>query len=475
MISVVLIIFSYLNLSYLYTDTLVDVANRVALQFENTMKEDLMEQYFYESRTGYFQQQLADLNKYSRPAKVQILVVFPNGVTGQYNETLHRVTFEVLPPAFFGVFRDTAQTSALVTEYPGFSNKFARWTVSVPIRGHTGATNGMVITSIFMDDVLRQLIPVFAAVSLVSLLSFLFLINAQKGFAEILQSPLNNIAKALENWSLSGPKSITVTTRKDEIGRLARALDELALTLEKEQRCRDEDMRQRQNFFRDVSHELRTPVTSLRAQVELLRDGLATEEELPHYYEGIFRETLYIQKLVDDLLTLSRLQAASFTIEKEPCCLLDILEDIYESMRLVAAEKGIQFSFVQDSTDENSMVMGNYSRLRQLVMIFVDNSIKYSQSGTNILMTLKNEGDNLILSIQDEGCGIPAQDMDKVFTRQYRASNTGAAEGSGLGLQIAKQIASLLDCTITLDSRENQGTKITLCLPRLSLAELSHE
>ena len=80
----VLVIFSYTNLSYLYTDTLVDVASRVALQFENTLEQPQMEQHFNNSETGYFQQQLADLNKYSRPEKVQILVVFPNGVTGRY-------------------------------------------------------------------------------------------------------------------------------------------------------------------------------------------------------------------------------------------------------------------------------------------------------------------------------------------------------------------------------------------------------
>lgn len=467
----VLVIFSYTNLSYLYTDTLVDVANRVALQFENTLEQPQMVQHFHNSETGYFQQQLADLNKYSRPEKVQILVVFPNGVTGRYNEETSRVTFQVLPPDFFNVFRSATQQGTIVTEYPSLSNRFTRWTVAIPIQGHSSETCGIVITSIFIQDVLRELVPVFGAVSLLALLAGLFLSRAKKGFAEVLQSPLNNITKALETWSLSELKSRTETHRKDEIGRLARALDELALKLEEEQRCRDEDMRQRQNFFRDVSHELRTPVTSLRAQVELLRDGLASEEELPNYYDGILRETLHLQKLVDDLLTLSRLQAASFTLEKEPCCLLDILEDIHESMSLIAAEKGIRFTFAPSVPDEETMVMGNYSRLRQLVMIFVDNAIKYSQSDTTIRMTLTRETDLLILCVEDEGCGIPAADLDKVFKRQYRASNTGSSEGFGLGLQIAKQLAVLMDCVISLDSQENKGTKVTLSIPQLPMTE----
>lgn len=465
--ALVLIAFSYINLSYLYTDELLDMASRVALQFEDTMKQPMMEEYFNNSRTDYYLQQLDDLNKYSRPEKVRIFVVFPNGVTSQYNEEEERVTFELLPPDFFPIFREAVLNDAVTTEYPGVSNHFGRWTVAIPLHGPRGGSGGMVITSISTRDVLKRLIPVFIAVGLALGLSFTFLINAQKGFAEILESPLENITKALENWSLSGFKSGAAASRNDEIGRLARTLDELALKLEEEQQCREKDMENRRNFFNDISHELRTPVTALRAQVELLKDGLATEEELPEYYDNILQETLYIQELVDDLLTLSRLQAPGFTVEKVPCSLADILRDIYQSMSAVASEKGICLQFHQYQKSSDVMVMGNYTRLRQLILIFVENSIKYSDPGTQIEMILEDDEDGYRVTIADEGCGIPQQDMDKVFIHQYRASNTGSREGTGLGLRIAREIASLLNCTLQLESEEEKGTTVRIHLPRM--------
>lgn len=465
--TIVLIIFCYINLNYLYTGGLIDMANRVALQFEDTLKDPSREEAFAHSQTDHFHQQLNDLNKYSRPEEILLFVAFPNGVTSYYNTERKQVAFQKLPSDFFGVFRKAVINDSLVTEYPTPSNHFSRWIVAVPIHGTNGLSGGMVITAIYTWDVLFQLLPVFIGVAFVILLSFIFLGNAQWGFAEILESPLNNVTTVLENWPLSGFKSMAGGKRSDEIGRLIRALDELAFKLKEEQKKRDEDMERRQNFFHDISHELRTPVTTLRAQVELLRDGLATNEELPQYYNNLYQETLYIQHLVDDLLTLSRLQTPGFSIEKEPCNLVEIIKDADQGLSLMAAEQGILLSFTQTQSSNEAMVLGNYTRLRQLIMIFVENSIKYSKSGTHIQIILSDEKDGYSLVIHDEGCGIPSQDMDKVFKRQYRASNTGTAEGTGLGLQIAKEIASLLGYTLSLQSEENKGITISIYLPRL--------
>ena len=456
--AMLLLAFCYINLNYLYTDELIDMANRVAHQFEDTMDSHLMEEYFNDSRTDVYRQQLNDLNKYSRPEKVRIFVVFPNGVTSQYNENEERVTFELLPPEFFPIFRKTVLHDELTTEYPNLSNRFKRWTVAVPIHGGQGVSGGMIITSIFMEDVIRRLIPVFAAIGIALILSFVFLMNAQKGFAEILESPLNNITKALETWSLSGFTSGAAAKLNDEIGMLARTLDEVALKLKEEQKRRDEDDENRRNFFNNVSHELKTPVAALRAQVELLNDGLAAEEELPEYYESILQNTVYLQEIVEDLLTLSRLQTPSFKLDLELCCVAEILDDVYQSMSPVAADKGILMTLEQKLIPEMTMVMGNYTRLRQLVLIFTENSIKYSPTGTHILLSLEEADQELLLTVQDEGMGIPKGEMSNVFRHQYRASNTGETEGTGLGLTIAHEIAGRLNFRLEMDSEENCGT-----------------
>ena len=463
--AVILIAFCYINLSYLYTDELVDMADRVARQFEDTMEQPMMETYFNDSRTGWYLQQLDDLNKYARPEKVRIFVVFPNGITSQYNEEAERVTFEVLPPEFFGVFRKAILQNRMVTEGPGIANHFKRWTVAVPIQGTHGMSGGMVITTIFMRDVLQRLIPVFLAVGVSIILTFVLLFRAQRGFSEILESPLNNITRALETWSLSHFTSGAAAKRSDEIGRLARTLDEVADRLEEEQKRRDQDDENRRNFFNNVSHELRTPVAALRAQVELLKDGLAEPEELPEYYDSILKETLYVQEMVDDLLTLSRLQTPNYSMEKVPCCLADILKDIYKSLYPAAALKNIGLHLRQDLPPELTVVSGNYTRLRQLVIIFVENSIKYSNENTNVYISLFGIGTDLLLMVQDEGRGIPQKEIGHVFQHQFRASNTGDRGGTGLGLAIANEIASLLGYTLTLDSEENRGTVVKVHIP----------
>ena len=463
--ALLMVAFCYINLTYLYTDELVDMANRVTVQFEDTTRNLTMEKYFNESQTVHFLQQLNDLNKYSRPEKVHIYVVFPNGVTGQYSEKLEQVTFELLPPDFFYVFREAIKNDELTTEWPGVRNHFSRWNVAVPIRGYTGNSGGLVITSIYTRDVITRLFPVFIAIGLSLILSFTFLLQAQRSFSRILASPLNNITSALEAWSLSRFSGANMANRTDEIGRLARTLDEVADKLEEEQKRRERDDENRRNFFNNVSHELKTPVAALRAQTELLRDGLATEEELPEYYDSILRESVHIQHMVDDLLTLSRLQAPGYKIEKEPCCLADILKDVYQSLHQPADQKGIQLQLENTLPPECTVVNGNYTRIRQLIIIFTENAIKYSEKGAHVRIQLTEKEKDLRLVVQDEGCGIPEAEVDQVFQHQFRASNTGSKSGNGLGLAIANEIASLMHFTLSLESVEQEGTTITVHIP----------
>ncbi|MCD8083711.1 MAG: ATP-binding protein [Clostridiales bacterium] len=466
--AIILISFCYVNLSYLYTDEMVDMASRVAHQFEDTLMNDpLMEEYFYDSRTDYYQRLLDDLNKYSRPEKIHLYVVFPNGVTSRYNEDVERVTFELLPPEFFAIFRKTIQGNDLTTEWPGPSNHFNRWTVAIPIHGASAEPGGVIIASIVIWEVMRRLVSVFTVIGAALVLSFLFMLQMQRGFANILASPLDNITQALKNWSLSGFQSGAAASRTDEIGNLARALDEVALDLEREQKCRDEDEKNRREFFHNVSHELKTPVAALRAQIELLKDGMATEEELPECYESLFQSVVYLQDMVEDLLTLSRLQTPGYEMEKEPCCLADILNGVYQAMSPSAAEKGICLLAEQEPEPEQTLVLGNYTRLRQLIVIFVENAIKYSDAGSTITISLSRTGDRLRLLIRDEGIGIPESEIAAVFQRQYRASHAGNRYGTGLGLTIAREISDLFGFELSLSSREHEGTTVEILMPAL--------
>lgn len=470
-ITMFLVAYTYINLSYLYTDELIDMANRVALQFENILRSREMEDAFSGSRTNLFLDPLNDLNKYSRPEKVRIFVVFPNGVTSRYDEENDEVTFEKLPAEFFGVFRKSVQTSGRITEYPKTSNGY-QWVVAVPIRGYYEKSGGLIITSIYVTEVLRRLYPVFAVVGISLLLAFWLLVQTKKSFIRTLGSPLENIIGALEHSSLNDFQSEEIRSQEDEIGKLARALDEVAVRLEKEQKLRDQDDENRRNFFHNVSHELKTPVAAMRAQAELLHDGLATEEELPGYYESILKDTIHLQNMVDDLLTLTRLQTPGYHMDLEPCCMAEILDDVYQSMSAMAQEKGVSLTLCQELSPEQTLVKGNYTRIRQIAIIFVENSIKYSEAGTQTQIILReNSPDTLELIVQDEGCGIPEDEIEQVFRNHYRASNTKNVEGNGLGLAIACGIADYLKFRIWLESKEHVGTSVHVFMPRLQEAD----
>lgn len=272
--------------------------------------------------------------------------------------------------------------------------------------------------------------------------------------------PLNvmkNVAEHLAERDYSARSNIS---QQDEIGELARTLDELAgrLQLADEESQKLEKLRR--EFIANISHELRTPVTVIRGSLEALRDGVVTEQEdVQEFHEQMYKESLFLQRLINDLLDLSRLQNTDFPIEKEPLNMVDVIHDAVRSSRQLGAEKRLQ---ITSSVDEDCyMLNGDYGRLRQMLMVFLHNSIKFSPEGSELRLEL--EGNRL--KIIDHGCGIKPEDVPHAFDRFYKARNEHNKSGSGLGLAIAKQIAQRHDMELELASRVGEGTTITVVLP----------
>lgn len=272
--------------------------------------------------------------------------------------------------------------------------------------------------------------------------------------------PLNimkNIAERLAERDYSARSNIS---QQDEIGELARTLDELAgrLQLADEESQKLEKLRR--EFIANISHELRTPVTVIRGSLEALRDGVVTEQEdVQEFHEQMYKESLFLQRLINDLLDLSRLQNTDFPIEKAPLNMVDVIHDAVRSSRQLGAEKRLQ---ITSSVDEDCyMLNGDYGRLRQMLMVFLHNSIKFSPEGSELRLEL--EGNRL--KIIDHGCGIKPEDVPHAFDRFYKARNEHNKSGSGLGLAIAKQIAQRHDMELELTSRVGEGTTITVVLP----------
>lgn len=333
-------------------------------------------------------------------------------------------------------------------------------TVGQPVYGENGQIKAVLMLHSPVEG-LREAVWEGLRILLVSLLvaAVLGMLLAVL-FSWRFTKPLNimkNVAEHLAERDYSARSNIS---QQDEIGELARTLDELAgrLQLADEESQKLEKLRR--EFIANISHELRTPVTVIRGSLEALRDGVVTEQEdVQEFHEQMYKESLFLQRLINDLLDLSRLQNTDFPIEKAPLNMVDVIHDAVRSSRQLGAEKRLQ---ITSSVDEDCyMLNGDYGRLRQMLMVFLHNSIKFSPEGSELRLEL--EGNRL--KIIDHGCGIKPEDVPHAFDRFYKARNEHNKSGSGLGLAIAKQIAQRHDMELELTSKVGEGTTITVVLP----------
>lgn len=242
--------------------------------------------------------------------------------------------------------------------------------------------------------------------------------------------------------------------RRDEIGRLTLVLNQ---TLERLERL----FHSRQRFLADVSHELRTPLTTIRGNVDLMRRmGEADPETLDVVQDELQRMT----RLVDDLLLLARADTGGLPIQKVPVELDGIFLDVYRQVKSIDQTVNLTLKDV-----DQVIVLGDEDRLKQLIIILVDNAIKYTPSDGTVALGLSKSNGIAQIEVSDTGPGIPSEDLPRIFDRFYRVdkarnSNLG---GSGLGLSIAKWIALAHGGGIRVDSHVGQGSTFYITLPVL--------
>ena len=228
--------------------------------------------------------------------------------------------------------------------------------------------------------------------------------------------------------------------QQDEIGDLAAAMDTMADKLAEASRESERLEQMRRDFISNISHELRTPVTVLRGSLEALTDGVVADPaQVEEYQQQMLAESKHLQRLVDDLLELSRLQNADFKIEKSPLELHQLLDDVARSMRRVAEPKGVTLE--TRSEPKEFAVSGDYGRLRQMLIVITDNAVKFSPRGGTVTLALEEQEGRPALSVTDHGPGIPPEQLPQIFDRFHKAGAKDNPTGTGLGLPIAKQIA----------------------------------
>lgn len=221
----------------------------------------------------------------------------------------------------------------------------------------------------------------------------------------------------------------------------------------------------RRDFIANVSHEFRTPLTVIKGSLEALVDGtIDRPEDIERYHRRMFSETKSLERLVGDLLELSHLQSAKVIINKEKIHIPSLLTDVIRSLQTLADKKEIQI--VYQGLWEVPALIGDYDRLRQLFVIFIDNAVKYSPESTVITIDANLSGESALeIIIKDQGYGISRDELPYVWDRFYKSDKSRKSSGTGLGLAIAKHLVQLHQGRVSLTSELGRGTTVTVFLP----------
>ncbi|MDO8672672.1 MAG: ATP-binding protein [Dehalococcoidia bacterium] len=220
-----------------------------------------------------------------------------------------------------------------------------------------------------------------------------------------------------------------------------------------------------QSFVANASHELRTPLTLLRASAEIaLRHVTPEDTAQSALMQDVLGECDYMARLIDDLLLLSRLDSGRLPLERQAIPLPGLLADVQRQVGRIAEEKGIRLTAEGDGT-----AVGDPGRLRQVLLILLDNALRHTPPGGSITLTARVRGQRVHLVVADTGTGIGPEHLPNVFDRFYRASSSPRDDGdsSGLGLAIAKALIEAQHGEIRLESKVGEGTRVNLLLPAM--------
>ena len=281
-------------------------------------------------------------------------------------------------------------------------------------------------------------------------------------FSSMFTRPISALRKVALALAGGAYETRTGMHRDDEFGSLAHSMDILAERLEAA-RAHDEELRlQQQTFFSNISHELKTPVTVIRGSLEALRDGvIAYDRSVQDAYAQMIAESRWLQRLIQDLLELSRLQSVDFSLTTAPLDLRELLGDVAMSAHALCERKGVRFSC--EEPERSYPFTGDYTRLRQMLLAVVDNAVKFTPPGKGLRMALC--GVQPEISIADEGVGIPEEALGHIFDRFYH-TRSSSQDSTGLGLAIVQEIARRHGVAIRVSSREGEGTTFTFVFPQ---------
>ncbi|MCM1287888.1 MAG: cell wall metabolism sensor histidine kinase WalK [Clostridium sp.] len=333
-------------------------------------------------------------------------------------------------------------------------------TVTMPIES-SGITNGMIFIhssvaqiSSVQSDLFQAIYAPFLVVVIIAFI-LLALISGK------IINPIKKINSVAEEYSTGNFETKMDIKSNDEIGQLASTLEYMASELSKLDEYRRE-------FISNISHDFRSPLTSIKGYIEAIQDGTIPPEKQEKYLDIVLKETQRLTKLTSSLLELNDYDSYGLWLITKDFDVIDLVKSAMNTFEGKCTEKSI--SLILNNHCENTYVNADKTKIQQVIYNLVDNAIKFTPSGKNIYITLEEKRDKIFVSVKDEGCGIPADSLNKVWVRFYKAdaSRGRDKQGTGLGLAITREIIKAHNENINVVSTEGVGSEFTFTLTKVA-------
>lgn len=299
------------------------------------------------------------------------------------------------------------------------------------------ATNAQSIWSVFMSAA-----PIIALIILLIIAICIFLSHM---LTKQLLLPIEMMAENLEDSDYESPY---------------KELDPLAEMLRSQHADILAAAKARQDFTANVSHELKTPLTAISGYAELLDGGMVGEEQQKHFYQEIRKNADRLLALINDIIRLSDLDRKGHEPSFGVIDLYEVVKECMDELTVNAKQRNVNISLDGESCN----VHGSKDMLKELVENLAQNAIRYNNAGGKVWVSVTKRDGRSVLTVKDNGIGIPASEQQRIFERFYRVdkSRSKATGGTGLGLAIVKHIVEIHDAKIELDSVPGVGTTISV-------------
>jgi signal transduction histidine kinase len=386
----------------------------------------------------HFISESTDVNVWIVDENLNVITPSTGHMMGHQGHDMMRGHYNVaqLPPNAGQVIQNVFKNETVFSE--DFSDVLSQLTltVGVPVRHADGSVWGAVLVHAPVEGMNKAVAQglIILGISILVALGLVFALSL--ALAYFFTKPLNIMKDVALQLAQGNYKAACHIRQNDEIGDLADTLDILAGRLDEASKESGKLEQLRKDLVSNISHELRTPVTVIRGSLEALCDHVVTDpQKVAEYHEQMLIEAKFLQRLIGDLLDLSRLQNPDFVIEKQQVRLDEVLSDVCRSARQIARQQGVVVH--SDIARDTVRLWGDYGRLRQMFLIVIDNAVKFSPAGGQVEMTAGEQ----TITIRDHGPGIAQEHLPHIFDRFYKTHGEDNKTGTGLGLAIAKQIA----------------------------------